>query len=222
MINDLVEAVCQMHPDTDADKVASRAAELLADLHHRDAARREMQVTDELIRARADCLIFFALVLDGWGKALRLPSGAVVAVGAPASFNERLGLPTRHRLGMASKRVRQTCPEEVTRYKQAWRDWREARRRYLATETEASWQWYCAGKGNRNSVAYRSRVDLARRGGEEQFRTRRLFRYTITELLPRLEERERAYKELQEAAAIMEQARERIFEKMGVPPALRL
>jgi hypothetical protein len=222
IISYLAAEVQTTYPNVDTAQVARRAAELLDELERRDAARRSVELTDEILQARLDCLIFFNLVIYGWGKAKRLPSGAVVAVDAPASFNERLNFPSRYRLWTASKRVRQTCPEEAARYKRAWRDWREAQKRYLATETEESWQWYRAGKSNRNSVAYRSRVDLARRGGEEHFRKRRLFRYTIGELLSRQEERERAWNELREAGAVMEALRERIFELMGVPPALRV
>jgi hypothetical protein len=221
IINDLVAEVCDLSPDADPVKIASRAEELFEEMERRDTACRSTAITDEIIQARLDCLIFFNLVIYGWGKAKRLPSGAVVSVDAPASFDERLNFPSRYRLWTASKRVRQTCPEEAAGYKKAWRDWREARKRYLATETEEAWEWYRAGSGNRNSVAYRSKVDLNRRGGKEHFRNRRLFRYTIDELLPRQEECERAYRESLEAADVMEQMRDRIFELMGVPPALR-
>jgi hypothetical protein len=217
----LIEQVCKDNSTTNPATVAEKVKALFEEINNRDAARRKAQITDEIIRARGDCLIFFDLVMLGWGKTKRLPSGAVVTVDAPVSFDERRGLPTRYRLWTASKRVRQTCPEDAARYKQAWRDWREARKRYLAAETEESWQWYKAGRENRNSVAYRSKVDLNRRGGEQHFRTRRLFKYTIAELLPRLEERKRAYQELIEAEAIMRLMRNQIFEKMEVPPEFR-
>lgn len=217
----LIEQVCKDDPTTNPATIAEKVKALFEEINNRDAARRKAQITDEIIRARGDCLIFFDLVMLGWGKTKRLPSGAVVAVDAPVSFDERRGLPTRYRLWTASKRVRQSCPEEAAQYKQAWRDWREARKRYLATETEESWQWYTAGKGNRNSVAYRSKVDLSRRGGEQHFRTRRLFKYTIAELLPRPEERKRAYQELLEAERVLSIMREQILIRMGVPPEFR-
>jgi hypothetical protein len=221
IIGYLVEQVRKDDPFINPATVEGKVRELFEDINKRDVARSRLKVTDEIIRARGDCLIFFDLVTFGWGKTKRLSSGAVVAIDAPVSFDERRGFPTRYRLWTASKRVHETCPEEAAQYKQAWRDWREARKRYLATETEEDWQWYRSGKGNRNSVAYRSKVDLNRRGGEQHFRTRRLFKYTINELLPHHEERERAYRELLEAQNIMSDMRARIFEKMGVPPEFR-
>lgn len=218
VIEYLVEQVCKDDPTINPATVANRAKELFEEINKRDTNRSKIQVTDEMIKARGDCLIFFDLITSGWGKTKRLPSGAVVAVDAPVSFNERRGLPTRYRLWTASKRVRKSCPDEAVLYKQAWRDWREARKRYVATETEESWEWYKAGKGNCNSVAYRSKVDLNRRGGEQHFRTRRLLKYTIEELLPRPEERKRAYQEWLEAEALMRNMRERILQTMGVPP----
>lgn len=218
--DDLAAEVCNHDPHADPAKVANKVANLFAEINRRDKARRGVVITDEIIQRRLDCLIFFDLALLGWGKAKRLPSGSVVAVDSPISFDERRAFPTRYRLWTASKRVRQTCPDEAARYKQSWRAWREARKRYLATETDESWQWYRAGQGNRNSVAYRTRVDF-RRGAEEYFRTRRLLKYTLGELLPRQEERERARLELRQASDIMHETRERIFEMMGVPPALR-
>jgi hypothetical protein len=177
--------------------------------------------TDEIHNARADCLMFFILIECGWGRTRRLPSGAVVAEGAPVSGLRRLGYPQRHRLGMASKRVRQTCPEEAARYKQARKEWKEARRRLLAAQTEESWKHYVSGEGNRNSIAYRSKVDLSHQGGWLHFRTRRGFKYMAHELLPRPQERKRAREEMKEAEAILNEMRERIFEKMGVPPKFR-
>lgn len=217
----MAEQLCLDFPDLDSTRAASIAAEILEHTERRDAARPRVKVTPKLIRARLDCLIFLRLVEEGWGEARRLPSGAIVAVNSPLMFDERLNFPKRSRLAAASKRVRQTCPDGAERYKQAWRDWREARNRYLATETEESWQWYRAGQGNRNSVAYRTKMDLSRPGGEWYFRNRRLFRYTLHELLPRLQERERARRELREATATMTEVRDQIFEAMGVPPSRR-
>src|SRR5205085_1515693 len=107
--------------------------------------------TDEIHKARADCLMFFILIECGWGRTRRLPSG----------------------------------------------------------------------EGNRNSIAYRSKVDLSHQGGWLHFRTRRGFKYMAPELLPRPQERKRAREEMKEAEAILNEMRERIFEKMGVPPKFR-
>jgi len=221
VLSRMAEQLCHEFPDLNNTRAASIAAEILERAERRDAARAGVEITPKLIRARLDCFIFLRLIVEGWGEARRLPSGAIVAVNSPLMFDERLNFPKRSRLAAASKRVRQTCPEEAKRYKQAWRDWREARNRYLATETEESWQWYTTGEGNRNSVAYRTKMDLSRPGGGWYFRNRRLFRYTLHELLPRMQERERARRELQEATSTMTEAREQIFEAMGVPSALR-
>jgi len=180
-----------------------------------------MRLTDEIQIARLDCYMFFFLVEFGWGKARILPSGAVVAEGSPVSGMRRLGYPQRYRLSMASKRVRQTCPEEAARYKQALKEWKEARKRFLATQTERSWKYYVCGEGNRNSVAYRTKVDLSHRYGWIHFRTRRGFKYMSHELLPRTQERKRARGEMREAETVLSEMRQRIFEKMRVPPEFR-
>jgi hypothetical protein len=221
VISNIAEQLCNDYPTLDPLRAASIAAGIFERDEKREAASRGVKVSNKLIRARLDCLIFFRLVEVGWGQAKRLPSGATVAENSPLTWDWRLNFPKRSRLAAASRRVRQICSEEAAQYKQAWRDWREARKRYLATETEEFWEWYRAGKGNRNSVAYRSKMDLSRRGGEQYFRTRRLFRYTLHELLPRLQEGERALREMQEATEVMKEMRELIFERMNVPDALR-
>lgn len=111
--------------------------------------------------------------------------------------------------------IRRSCSEEVAAYKLAWREWREARRRFLATESEREWQWYKAGKGNKNSVAYRTKVDLAR-NAESHFRNRRLMKYMGHELLSRQGERRRARKELRAAQTAMTLARNLIYERKGI------
>ncbi len=179
------------------------------------------ELTTEIQLARLDCLMFFHLVQFGWGKVRILSSGAKVAENSPVSGERRLGYPTRHRLSMASKRVRTKCMEEAEQYKRAWREWCEARRRWLATETEESWQWYVAGRQNTNSVAYRTKVDLSHKGGWIHFRARRGFRYMFHELLPRLQERQRARKEMREAQGKLVETKERIFHLMCVPSKFR-
>lgn len=221
VIKNMTEQLCQISPSLDRARATHIAAETLERDERRQAACRGIKVTTKLIRARLDCLIFFRLVEEGWGQTKQLPSGAIVAENSPLTWDWRLNFPKRSRLAAASKRVRQICSEEAAQYKQAFRDWREARNRYLATETEESWAWYRTGKGNRNSVAYRCKMDLSRRGGEQYFRTRRLFRYTLHELLPRPQERERALREMREATDVMIEMRELIFEGMEVPAALR-
>lgn len=221
VISNIAEQLCDNYPSIDPVKAAILAKGIYDKEDRRNAGLGGIKVTSKLIRARLDCLIFFRLVEEGWGEAKRLPSGAIIAVNSPLTWDERLNFPRRSRLAAASKRVRQICSEEAAQYKRVFRDWREARNRYLATETEESWEWYRAGKGNRNSVAYRSKMDLSRRGGEWYFRTRRLFRYTLHELLPRLNERERAVREMQEATKVMKEMRDLIFERMDVPAALR-
>jgi hypothetical protein len=143
------------------------------------------------------CRAFFFVLFHGWEKARR-----------------RYG---RWYVDKLMKEIRQSCTEEVSAYKKALRAWREVRRRYRATETEADWRWYKSGKGNRNSVAYRTKVDMNRRGGEDHFRRRRLMKYMAHELLSRQDERRRAKRELRAAQAAMTTARQRIYERMGIP-----
>lgn len=122
----------------------------------------------------------------------------------------------RWKIDKLMKEVRQRCPAEIALYRRAWRDCREARRRLLATESVQSWRWYTTGKGNKNSVAYRTKVDLSRQA-ESHFRNRRLMKYMSHEVLSRKAERRRARKELRDSQIAMMAARQRVYQKMGIP-----
>jgi hypothetical protein len=180
--------------EIEPDKAKLIAAGIYDEIEARRKSRtnRGIQLTTKIFRARLDCLIFFALVSDGWGRAIRLPSGAMTTVDSPASQVQRLGYPTRYRLWIASKRVRQTCPAEAAQYKQAFRAWKEARERYMAAETEESWNRYY------ETVRYHTRVALARRGGVEHYYKRRMLRYMAHEMRARKEERRRALEEMRQ------------------------
>ena len=167
---------------------------------------------------RADVLIFLYLAEFGWGRAVRYPSGAVVAQYSPVSEMSRLGFPKRSRLVDASRRVRKACPEWCHRYKRARKDFLEALKRFSATRSQESWKWYLCESGSR-SIAYRSAVALRRRGGVEAYR--RQHKYLYSELLPRCEERRRARQEMLLAKEEMSYCEERIFERMEVPAPLR-
>jgi hypothetical protein len=99
----------------------------------------------------------------------------------------------------------------------AYKNWAEARRRYIAASTKDDWHWYVGGEGNSNSVAYRSKVDSYRRGGKEHFYKRRGFRYMVHELLPRDMALTRAAEQMREAEAVMTRTGDTIFGKMGAP-----
>ena len=218
VIAGLTETAIKANPRSDREKVSARIANLIAQIE-RENTRRAAILTNENQKARLDVLIFIFLNHFGWGRTVRYPSGAVVAVDAPVSGMRRLGYPTRARLVEASRRVHQTAPEAVARFKAARKSWLEARQRYLATETEETWRYYICGPGNRRSLAYRSQVALRRRGGVEAYRKKH--RYLYSELLSRPDERKRARGEMREAAEVLREAREQIFEAMGVPKILR-
>jgi hypothetical protein len=165
------------------------------------------KLTRKVQQQRIDCFIFFFLIAFGWGKTRPGASGPILVEHAPISGIRALGYPNRYRIEQASKRVRALCPEETSQYKQAYKEFREACRRYNATESEKAWNWYVAGKGNKNSVAYRTKVDLSRRNGVEHFRTRRSFKYMAHELLPRKEERKRARQEIKQAQETIKHSR---------------
>jgi len=187
----------------DLAAVERRIKELFDEKERRNLAL--LQVIDEHGEERAKQILkdieelrkFFFAISHGWKQARRIYG--------------------RWYVDKLMKEIRQSCPEEVALYKKARREWRECRRRYLATETEREWQWYRAGKGNQNSVAYRTKVDLSRQGGEAHFRNRRLMKYMAHELLTREGERTRAKKELRAAQAAMTRARQRSYQKIGIP-----
>jgi hypothetical protein len=198
-----LEHAAAQDPGVERADVERRVDALIAESDCRTEAlsriidNQGMKQAEETMRRLQQCEILFSTLSAGW-PATRCYYG-------------------RWHTDSSVRIVRRQCPNEVAEYKAVLREWREARRRYLATETEASWQWYTRGRGNKNSVAYRSHVDLNRFGGEEWFRTRRLFKYTISELLPRRDERRRARIEMKRADARMRRARERLLERIGVP-----
>jgi hypothetical protein len=214
----LSEAVCASSPKASRRQVGARVFKLVGEIG-RGNNRLDANLTDEIHQARADVLIFLYLSQYGWGRPLRYSSGAVVAVDSPVSQMERLGFPSRARLVDASRRVRRACPEGVAQYKAALKSFREALRRHRATETEEAWRWFICGAGNRRSLAYRSEVALKRRGGLQAYY--RQHRYLYSELLPRRAERKRAWREMREADRELVEAREQIFEAMGVPQCFR-
>jgi hypothetical protein len=219
-IDELTRDVLQHHPKANTAKVRTKLDKLMTQINRRQNIYTE-PLTYEIQRARIDCLIFFYIVEYGWGKAHKLPSGAVIVTDIPVCQMMRLGFPTRYRVDQAVKRVRTICPEETYRYKQAHKAFLETCRRFNAARSEKSWDWYVSGEGNKNSVAYRTKVDLSHVNGWMHFRARRRFKYMIHELLLRLEERKRARKEMQEAIATMSEMRGHIFKMMGVPPCFR-
>lgn len=218
LIADFTAYICRTNPKVDREKAAARAAKMI-DPVDRHLTLMGESLTNETQKARLDVFIFIFLVEFGWGRTVRYPSNAVVAVDAPVSGMRRLGYPRRARLVDASRRVRQTCPEQAARYKAARKSWREAWQRYLATETEENWRYYICGSGNCRSLAYRSQVAMKRRGGVEAYRKQH--RYLYSELLSRRDERRRARREMCEAAEVLKEMREQIFEVMGVPKILR-
>src|SRR5215216_2795771 len=90
VISNMAEQLCNDYPGISSAKAASIAEEIFEREERREDARRGIKVTGKLIRARLDCLIFFRLVEEGWGKAKRLPSGAIVAVNSPLMLDARL------------------------------------------------------------------------------------------------------------------------------------
>lgn len=202
LINLTIEEAKAKNKKIEIEAVEQRIKELFSEQEKRSLALLRVinEQGENKARRMLECAerlrIFFFAVSHGWKKARR-------AYG-------------RWYVDKLMKEVHQSCSEEVTLYKRAWRDWREARRRFLATKSEPEWSWYKSGKGNKNSVAYRTKVDLSRHA-ESHFRNRRLFKYMSHELLSRKHERRRARKELREAQAKMSLARQRIYQKMGIP-----
>lgn len=224
VINQSVGLASEQNIKLDRLDAASIAAELYDRVtkRHEARAKSEGKLTNRIFKARLYCHIFFALVLYGWPKLIELSDGSRIIKASPISYDQRLGYPSRTKIYTAYKKIRDVCGKEsIISYRQTYKGWKEARRRYLATETEASWGWYLRGEGNRNSVAYRTRVDQARKGGIEHFRTRRGFKYMAYELLSRQDEKQRAMAEMQVAEEEMLVLRQQIFDSMGVPKEYR-
>lgn len=175
--------------------------------------------THKIFKRRLDCLIYFDLIVYGWGELTYNPNGHKVMINSPVSKDPRLGYPTRYQLLEAFYRVRKACPEETTEYKAAYFRWKVARNRHYASKTKARWDWYVWGQGNSMALAVRSHIAIWRKTDEKEYRKR--YRYYTAELLPRKSEGKRAKREMREEAALLEVYRNLIFEKMGVPGEYR-
>ena len=203
-----------------------RINQLIALRTSRLLAAATASLPKKMLRARLDCLIYFHTRSFPWRirkRGLyretleqRVEHGGVYD-------EQRLGYPRRSAIQRAITRIHKTCPEESKAYELALRRFREVRRRFLATETKESWNWYLRGKGNSQNVYFRSWMN-SRFGGngfsEEEGKIG-YFLYHYEELLSRKEERKRATRQIKEAMNEMEHWRELIFEKMGVPEVFR-
>src|SRR6185503_284253 len=116
--------------------------------------------------------------------------------------------------------INKECREEAREYKRAYVRFREARRRFLATTTEKSWDWYWQGKGNRMSIRYRYFMYL-RFGPRWSGFDYGYFKYFPHELNSRLLERKRAQREASEELATIQKWRAAIFDRMEIPEAFR-
>lgn len=178
-------------------------------------------------RARLDCLIYFHTRIFPWKIRKRGPNGEVLEqrVEEGGVFNERrLGYPRTWKVQQAISRIHKICPGESKAYELALRRFKEARRRFLATESNRAWEWYLRGKRNSQNVIFRSWMNRAFGGNgfsDDEDRAG-FFRYRYEELLPRLRERKRAKRQISEALKEMEHLREEIFQKMAVPGFFRV
>lgn len=182
----------------------------------------DSEFTDEVFDAWRVCHIFFLLVQYGWGKGVQTKPGTYVQRNSPVSRYARLGCPPRRKLFEASSLVRRTCGALATRYKEAWREYKEALERFSATRSKQAWQLYIGvGRGhwNRQAVCYQSHIALRRRGAMKAYRRR--YRYLYNELLKRSEERQRARREMYEADRKLAELKDEIFAVMGVPKRYR-
>lgn len=116
---------------------------------------------------------------------------------SPVSKMQRLGYPSRRTIFTAVKRVRAAAPELCREYKAMWKLFREARARYTATLTEKDWKQ------------------------QARFRPNRGWRYKHWQLLPRLEEQQRARREVREADARMAEIKDALFDLFEVPVEFR-
>jgi hypothetical protein len=178
-------------------------------------ARQPTTDFDKMIQARLDCLIFFEIAANGWGKVLRNANGHPCVVYNRLRTNERLNFPSYRRLVAASKRVREGAGEQAAEYKRLFKVMKEAHRRWKATATKASWNWYVSGAERARAYA----ISASRGKGldDDAIRKHECIRYLADELLPRLAERKRARAEIKQAMYGMVQKRAEIFDAMGVP-----
>jgi len=120
--------------------------------------------------------------------------------------------------------VHRTCTNESKAYEIAIRRFKEARRRFLATETKESWDWYLRGKGNSQNLLFRTRMhdNFGGNGFSDDKNRIGFFRYRSYEILSRTKERRRARRQINGALRAIEHLREVIFQEMDVPPPLRI
>jgi len=111
--------------------------------------------------------------------------------------------------------------EEIRPLVEQGREFKEARTRWKATRTKLGWQWYVHGDGNRSSVAYKTMMAQVRKMPPDYARRKYNTRYFAYELLPRLDERKRARREVTEAWDGMIELRDLIFARMDVPVKFR-
>jgi hypothetical protein len=113
VIENMIEQLFEINPNLDRARAAHIAVEIFEKDERRQTACRDIKVTTKLIRARLDCLIFFKLVEEGWGRTTRLPSGAIVAENSPLTWDWRLNFPKRSRLAAASKRFAKSAQKKL-------------------------------------------------------------------------------------------------------------
>jgi hypothetical protein len=202
-----------------------RISQLIALRKSRLLAAAAASLPKKMLRARLDCLIYFHTRFFPWKIRKRGIYGTLEQrVEEGGVYDEqRLGSPRRSAIQRAITRIHKTCPEESKAYELALRRFREVRRRFLATETKESWEWYLRGKGNSQNVYFRSWMNrrFAGNGFSDQEGKVGYFLYRYEELLSRKEERKRARRQIKEAMNEMEHWREVIFDKMGVPEVFR-
>jgi hypothetical protein len=132
------------------------------------------------------------------------------------SFITHLGNPTTRQLRRASAFVNRNCKELAQSLWVVGKEYREALKRYQATKTENSWEKYVHGEGNKNSVSYRTHVAKMRGESLEDFRKNRMFKYFSYDLLPRLEERRRAAREIRESIEKINNIEHKIYDFFGI------
>jgi hypothetical protein len=202
-----------------------RIAELQALRTTRLIMQAAASLPKKTLRARLDCLVYFHTRVFPWKIRKRGPDGEVLnqRVEEGGVYEERrLGFPRSWKVAQAISKIHKTCPLESKAYEFAFRRFKEARRRFLATQTKESWEWYLRGKGN--SQLFRSWMNLKYGGNGFSDDESRVgyFRYRYNELLPRTKERKRARRQITEALNAIENHRAAIFEKMGVPEMFRV
>lgn len=186
-------------------------------------------LTPQIQEARLKVLIFLYIRHFGWGKVTIKPSKKNPEGRPTYSWSQNpvqkvkaLGYPNEDKIWKAVRDVRAVCLEEANLYKKVMAERREAERRYKATTFKHTWEIYL-GDGGPNSLVYQSKV--ARFRGKGYFFKQKggyvKYKYAFHELLPRMEERKRAKREIKEAEEKLEALKDAIFEKMGVPPQFR-